>query len=33
MISLPDKDEEFLRKCMLTMYANPVINHQKALEE
>jgi hypothetical protein len=33
MISLPDKDEQFLRKCMLTMYANPVINHQKALEE
>lgn len=33
MISLPDKDEEFLRKCMLTMYANPVINHQQALEE
>lgn len=33
MIPLPNKDEEFLRKCLLTMYANPAINHQKALEE
>ena len=30
MIQIPNKDEEFLRKCMLTMYANPVINQQKA---
>ena len=33
MIPLPNKDEEFLRKCLLTMYANPAINHQKVLEE
>ena len=25
-IKLPDKDEAFLRKRMLTMYANPVRN-------
>lgn len=32
LITLPDKDEAFLRQCLLTMYANPAINHQKALE-
>ena len=32
MIQLPDKDEAFLRRCMLTMYANPELNHQKALK-
>lgn len=32
MIQLPDKDEAFLRRCMLTMYANPTLNHQKALK-
>lgn len=32
MIQLPNKDEDFLRRCMLTMYANPAINHQKATE-
>ena len=32
MIQLPDKDEAFLRRCMLTMYANPALNHQKALK-
>ena len=26
-ITLPEKDEAFLRECMLTMYANPAINH------
>lgn len=31
MIQLPNKDEAFLRRCILTMYANPVLNHQKAL--
>ena len=31
MIQLPNKDEAFLRRCMLTMYANPALNHQKAL--
>ena len=32
MIDLPDKDIPFLRQCILTMYANPAINHLKALE-
>ena len=32
MIQLPDKDEAFLRRCMLTMYAKPALNHQKALK-
>ncbi|WP_302571793.1 1-acyl-sn-glycerol-3-phosphate acyltransferase [Phocaeicola coprocola] len=32
MIQLPDKDEAFLRRCMQTMYANPALNHQKALK-
>lgn len=31
LIDLPDKDEVFLRKCILTMYANPVVNHLKAV--
>ena len=31
-IDLPNKDEVFLRHYMLTMYANPAINHLKALE-
>lgn len=31
-IDLPDKDEAFLLRCMLTMYANPVINHFNALK-
>ena len=31
-IVLPNKDEAFLRRCMLTMYANPALNHQKALK-
>lgn len=31
LIQIPDKDGDFLRKCMLEMYANPVINQQKAL--
>ena len=31
MIDLPDKDIPFLRRCILTMYANPTINHLKAL--
>ena len=33
MIDIPNKDEAFLRERMLVMYANPVINHQKAVEE
>ena len=32
LIDLPDKDEAFLRRCLLVMYANPAINHRKALE-
>jgi hypothetical protein len=28
-ISIPDKDEIFLRERMLTMYANPVRNYLK----
>ena len=31
LIDLPDKDEAFLCKCILTMYANPVVNHLKAV--
>ena len=31
LIDLPDKDEAFLRKCILTMYANLVVNHLKAV--
>lgn len=32
LIELPGKDEPFLRRCILTMYANPVINHLKAVQ-
>lgn len=32
LIQLPNKDEAFLRRCMLQMYANPAINYQKAHE-
>jgi hypothetical protein len=31
-IDLPNKDMDFLRNYMLTMYANPAINHLKAIE-
>ena len=30
LIDLPDKDEDFLRERILTMYANPLINHLAA---
>ena len=30
-IQIPDKDEPFLRKCILTMYANPLRNHLLAI--
>lgn len=33
LIDLPNKDEAFLRQCMLSMYANPTINHLKAISE
>lgn len=32
-IEIPNKDESFLRKCILKMYANPVINYLKAVQE
>lgn len=31
-VDLHDADEDFLRECMLTMYANPARNHQSAYE-
>ena len=31
-VDLPNKDDAYLRKCILTMYANPAINHQTALK-
>lgn len=31
LIELPGKDEDFLRERLLTMYANPLYNHLKAL--
>lgn len=33
LIDLPEKDEDYLRERLLTMYANPAINRQAALEE
>ena len=33
MIQLPEKDEPFLHHCLLTMYANPALNHFKAMPE
>ena len=33
MVKLDNKDEAFLRERILTMYANPVINKMKALED
>lgn len=32
LIELPEKDEAYLRRQMLTMYANPLINHLKATQ-
>ena len=29
---LPDKDEAFLREKLITMYANPVLNQEKAMQ-
>ena len=31
-IGIENKDEAFLRERLLTMYANPVFNKQKALQ-
>ena len=31
-IEIENKDEAFLRERLLTMYANPVFNKQKALQ-
>ena len=33
LIQLPNKDENFLRQRILTMYANPAINHLKAIAQ
>ena len=33
LIELPEKDEAYLRKCLLTMYANPLYNYLKAHEQ
>lgn len=33
MVDLPEKDEEFLRRKLLEMYANPLINQEKAFSE
>ena len=32
-VDLPNKDEAFLHERILTMYANPALNHLKAMEE
>lgn len=32
LIDLPHKDTDFLRHCLLTMYANPLINHLAACD-
>ena len=31
LIDLPNRDEAFLRERLLTMYANPVLNHEQAI--
>lgn len=31
-IDLPQKDDAFLRRCILTMYANPLKNHLQAIQ-
>lgn len=33
LISLPEKDEPYLRERLLTMYANPLINHLQAVNK
>ena len=33
LIDLPEKDEPYLRQCLLTMYANPLYNYLKAHEK
>lgn len=33
LIDLPVKDEAYLRRCLLTMYANPLYNYLKAHEQ
>ena len=33
LIDLPEKDVDFLKERILTMYANPVKNHEKAVAE
>lgn len=31
-VTIPDPDEAFLRRCLLTMYANPVVNKMQTLD-
>ena len=33
LINIPGKDTDFLKKSILTMYANPAINHIHAIKE
>ena len=33
LIDIPNKDVDFLRQCILTMYANPVKNHLQAIRK
>lgn len=33
LIDITNKDEAYLRQCLLTMYANPVYNYLKAHEQ
>ena len=33
LIDLPEKDEGFLRQCLIEMYANPLRNHLKSKEQ
>jgi hypothetical protein len=33
MINLPNPDQDYLRKCILTMYANPVFNYEAAWKD
>jgi len=32
-VDIPDPDWDFLRERILTMYANPLINHLNAIKE
>ena len=32
-IDIPNKDNDFLRNCMLTMYSNPLVNYTEAMKQ